>query len=110
MPMMSMLVPYLPPVTPQPQARGPSDRTTERQNQRLRNVIHASFNRPSNHRSMFLKHEELNLMWPLPPPPSTKKNFCLSTPPPKNGAKNGFLHLMSPAAQFRYQTPLIWGC
>lgn len=39
MPMMPMPVPYLPPVTPQPQARGPSDRTTERENQRLRKKV-----------------------------------------------------------------------
>ena len=36
MPMMHMPVPYLPPVTPLKQARGPSDRTTQRENQRLR--------------------------------------------------------------------------
>ena len=39
MPMMPMPVPYLPPVTPQPQARGPSDCTTERENQRLRKKV-----------------------------------------------------------------------
>ena len=39
MPMMPMPVLYLPPVTPQPQARGPSDRTTERENQRLRKKV-----------------------------------------------------------------------
>ena len=31
-------------------------------------------------------------------------------PPPPNGAKNRFFHLMSPAGHFRYPPPLIWGC
>ena len=39
MPMLPMPVLYVPPVTPQPQDRAPSDRTTERENQQLRKKV-----------------------------------------------------------------------
>ena len=45
-------------------------------------VIHTSFNRSSNHRHMFLQHEELNLMWPLTPPSGYQEKVLFIHPPP----------------------------
>ena len=37
-----------------------------------------------------------------------RRNFRLSSPPPPNGAENGFFHLVSPAGHFRYPpTPFL---
>ena len=42
-------------------------------------VPHKFFTRPSNHLCMFVKREELNLLWPLPSPPPVPKKGSLTS-------------------------------